>query len=114
MKAQAQFLILSLCIMLGACSMFQTPVPKTFNQSALYAGYTIQSLDTILVESYNAGYVTSTKAAAINQKLIEATEALQLANELHKESPTDPEAAKNLEKALSLLEWLQAELEARQ
>ena len=112
MNAQAQYLVLSLCLMLGACSMFQTPAPETFNQSNAHAVTLLRSLNDATKEAYLAGYITPTKALAVNSQLHLARQTIATANDI---SATEPEAARDyLELALRTLERLQVELEAKQ
>ncbi|WP_416398118.1 hypothetical protein [Allohahella sp. A8] len=111
MKAQAQFLVLSLCIMLGACSMFQTPVPKTFNQQHAYALTLMRSVNDATASAFKGGYITAKEGQAVNAQLYLARDTINTAADI---LSTDPEAAEaNLERAVKILEQLQIELEKR-
>lgn len=111
-RARYAAFILALTLMLGACSMIQTPVPKTFNQADAYALTLIRSVNSTAAQAYKSQYLTQAQGRAVNKQLRLAMDTRSTARDIRSTNPED--AAANLEFAIKILEKIQIELEAKQ
>lgn len=101
-----------LLLLLTACATLNVPAPATWNQRVLAAYHTVdaatQSTQTLVI----AGKVAKADAQKIHDRLVDARNAIDLADQAH---GTNPAAGEDqLALAIRALQAIQTELQKRQ
>jgi len=105
---KARNYLLSLVLLLSACTFFGQPTPETFNERVLYAKGTLVSVLESANTLLSAGAIDRDTYLAVREETDKAATTIKLAQQVW---ATNPQEAENrLTTALTLLEALRAYL----